>query len=114
LAQFREALRLKPDAADVMNNMAWILATDSDAKIRNGAEAVRLAERASELTERKLAMFIGTLAAAYAEAGKFDQAVKAGEEAAEVAAAAGEEELAETNRKFVEQYRAQKPYREQR
>jgi Flp pilus assembly protein TadD len=108
---YREALRLRPNFAGVMNNLAWLLATHPDAQVRNGAEAVRLAERACEITHRKEATYVGTLAAAYAEVGRFDDAVKTGEEAAGIALAAGDQELAATNRRLVELYRSGKPFR---
>ena len=71
VAQYQEALRLNPDLAGALNNLAWVLATCPDDQLRNGAEAVRLAERACELTHYREPLFIGTLAAAYAEAGRF-------------------------------------------
>src|SRR5208283_4014985 len=71
VVQYREALRLNPNLAGALNNLAWILASNPDDELRNGAEAVRLAERACELTHYGQPVFIGTLAAAYAEAGRF-------------------------------------------
>ncbi len=72
--QYLAALQLKPDSADVLNNLAWLLATCSDTHVRNGAQAVKHAERACELTHSAKTMMVGTLAAAYAEAGRFDEA----------------------------------------
>jgi hypothetical protein len=95
-----------------MNNLAWILATNEDPDVRDSAEAVRLAEGACALTRRQVALFVGTLAAAYADAGRFDDAVKAAQEACATATAAGETRLAEKNRQLLELYRAGKPYRE--
>ncbi len=112
VTHYREALRLKPDWPEALNNLAWLLATDPSAEIRDGAEAVRLAERACDLTRRQQAVFVGTLAAAYAEAGRFADAVKAGQEAHGLAVAAGNQELAKANEKLLALYRAAKPYRE--
>ena len=67
VAQYREALRLNPNLAGALNNLAWVLAASPDDELRNGAEAVRLAERACELTHYGEPLFLGTLAAAYAE-----------------------------------------------
>jgi Flp pilus assembly protein TadD len=114
IRHYREALRLYPDTPEVLNNLAWILATDPQAENRNGAEAARLAERACELTKRKQAGYVGTLAAALAEAGRFEEAVRTGEEAAALADSSGNTQLAKTNRKLVELYRAGHPYREQK
>ncbi|HKS37565.1 MAG TPA: tetratricopeptide repeat protein [Verrucomicrobiae bacterium] len=114
LDHLREAVRLEPDRAEWLNNLAWILATHPEAAFRNGAEAVRLADKACRLTEFKRAIFVGTLAAAQAETGSFDDAIRIGRMAHDLAIAAGEKELAETNLKLIELYRAQRPYRSDR
>jgi tetratricopeptide (TPR) repeat protein len=112
VAQYREALRLNPNQAVALNNLAWVLAASPDDGLRNGAEAVRLAERACELTHYGAPFFIGTLAAAYAEAGRFPEAVTTAEKAEQLAAAAGLKDLAERNRQLLELYRANQPYHE--
>jgi Tfp pilus assembly protein PilF len=112
LAQYREALRLQPDSPEVLNNLGWLLATQRDPALRDGAEAVRLAERACALTGRSQPLLLGTLAAAYAEARRFDEAVRTGEEAARLAEAAGQTDLARKNQELVASYRAGKPYHE--
>jgi tetratricopeptide (TPR) repeat protein len=71
-----EALRLSPSNAEALNNRAWFLATCPADSIRNGKLAVEAARKACELTQWKERHCVGTLAAAYAEAGDFDQAVK--------------------------------------
>ena len=58
-----------------MNNLARIHAAHPRAGFRNPSEAVRLAEQACELTARKNSACLGTLAAAYAESGRFDEPV---------------------------------------
>ena len=73
----------------MLNNLAWLLATQPSPEVRNGPEAVRLAERACALTSRTNLWFLHTLAAACAESGNFTQAVAAAEEARRLAAAAG-------------------------
>ena len=80
--------------------------------LRNGAEAVRLAERACELTHYGEPLFIGTLAAAYAEAGRFPEAVATAEKAEQLATTAGLTAVAAKNRQLLELYRAGKPYHE--
>jgi len=114
LSHYETALRLKPDFPEALNNLAWLRATHPDPKYRDGAAAVELAERACRLTDRQEPMFIGTLAAAYAEAGRYDDAVKTAEEAKAKAAAAGQKELAEKNRHLLELYRARQPFHESR
>ena len=69
ITYYRQALRLRPDWLSVMNNLAWILATHKDAQLRDGAEAVRLAERTCQLVGYKAPAVLDTLAAAYAEVG---------------------------------------------
>ena len=112
VAQYREALRLNPNLAGALNNLAWVLAASPEAELRNGAEAVRLAERACELTHYGEPLFIGTLAAAYAEAGRFPEAVTTAEKAEQLATTAGLTAVAAKNRQLLELYRAGKPYHE--
>ena len=110
--QLEEALRIQPDSAEALNNLAWRLATGSNAALRNGARAVELASRACQLTRNERAVFVGTLAAAYAEAGRFAEAIATAEKAAELASKAGDDALLQRNRELLEFYRAQKPYHE--
>jgi tetratricopeptide (TPR) repeat protein len=112
IENYRKAIQSKPDFSEALNNLAWVLATCPDAGLRNGAEAVRLAERACELTHYGEPSFIGTLAAAYAEAGRFPEAVTTAEKAVQLATDAGSKKTAEENRQRLELYRTGKPYHE--
>ena len=94
IAQFREALRLKPDFSPALHKLAWILATGRNANFRNAGEAVQLAERLCAITGFQDAEDLDALAAAYAEAGRFNDAVQAAQKALELAVAAGQEKLA--------------------
>jgi tetratricopeptide (TPR) repeat protein len=76
IADFKEVIRLKPDYDGAYNNLAWLLAVCPDARIRNGERAVEYATKACKLSDWKKAAWFGTLAAAYAEAGDFDNAIK--------------------------------------
>ena len=78
----------------------------------NGAEAVELAEKACEQTQNKDPMTMGTLAAAYAEAARFPEAIATAEKAADLAATAGNAPFAAINRQLLQLYRAGKPYHE--
>jgi tetratricopeptide (TPR) repeat protein len=69
---YRQAIALSPRSFDALNNLAWILATAKDGKFRNGPEAVDLATRA--VAVKDTANFRDTLAAAYATAGRFEDA----------------------------------------
>jgi tetratricopeptide (TPR) repeat protein len=77
VAEYRKAGELGSVLA--LNNLAWVLATCPDAKLRNGAEAVKVAKAICDATENMEGMYLDTLAAAHAEAGAFDDAVKAQE-----------------------------------
>jgi tetratricopeptide (TPR) repeat protein len=110
IAHFQKVLQIKPDSLDVLNNLAWLLATCPDARIRDGVQAVKYAGRACELTHYGAAPMVGTLAAAYAEAGRFDEAIAAAEKTCVLATAAGERDLLEKNRELLVLYRAHQPY----
>jgi len=74
IQHYRQALAVDSNNPVVLNNLAWILATANKPELRDGEEAVRLATKAVKLTDFRRPIFIGTLAAAYAEAGQFSQA----------------------------------------
>jgi protein O-mannosyl-transferase len=112
VSEYRAVLQLNPDVTEALNNLAWILATSPDAQIRNGAEAVKLAERACELTSWQQTHLIGTLAAAYAEAGDFDKAVQTAQKACDLASAHGEKDLLQANQALLAQYKNGQPFRE--
>jgi protein O-mannosyl-transferase len=112
IAEYREALRLQPDSPDLLNNLAWILAADAHAPWRNGQEAQRLAERACELTHYSRPLLIGTLAVAYAEAGRFDEAIAAAQKAHDLALAMGKNDMAARNLELLELFRAHRPFHE--
>ena len=81
------------------------------AEFRNGREAVQLAEAACRLSGRRNPNFLGTLAAAYAEAGRFGDAVKTIQEALAVAKATGANDLVPIQTRMLEQFQAGLPYR---
>ena len=112
IAHFREAVHLQPDWLEALNNLAWLLATEPDAKLRNGTEAVRLAAHAVELTKTNNAGVLDTLGAAYAEVGRFSDAVQTAEEAARKARADGQIDLSVQLTERVKFYQAQRPLRE--
>jgi protein O-mannosyl-transferase len=112
IAQYRKALNINSNQPEVLNSLAWLLATHPDAGVRNGKEAVQFAERACQLTEFKSSLLLGTLAAAYAEAGQFEHAVQAARQARNVATEQGNRELAAKHDAMQEQYERHQPYRE--
>ncbi len=113
-AQFRLALREDPHCVEALNNLALLLATAPDEKERNGAEAVRYAEEAIRLPAPKGMCVPGTLAAAYAEAGRFKDAIATAEKAVTEETAAGETGFANMNTQLLARYRAGQPFHEPR
>lgn len=109
---YNQALVLKPDAPDALNNLAWLLATCPEAGIRDGARAVQLAQKACEITQYKETVFIGTLGAAYARDGRFDDAVATAQRACAIAGQAGETGLLKSNQELMKLYREHKSYSE--
>jgi len=97
-ARYREAVRLGDRSPDVLNNLAWTLATSADPGLRDPEEAVEMARRAAEATGGRSAAVLDTLAAAQAAAGRFDAAVVTADRALARARETGDAALAETIR----------------
>jgi tetratricopeptide (TPR) repeat protein len=112
IARFRFALRSLPRSPILLNNLAFMLAICPDASLRNNPEAIQLAERACKLTHYKQAVMIDTLAAAYSEAGRFDDAILMAEKACALATESDEQDLVKKNQELLVLYRAHKPYHE--
>ena len=112
LAKRREAMRLQPNDAALLNDTAWMLATNPNASVRNGTEAVELAERALKLSGGNEPAILGTLAAAYAEAGRFPEAAATARKALELARQQNKRALADALRARIALYEAGKPYHE--
>jgi Flp pilus assembly protein TadD len=112
IRQYEESMRLRPDYIEAGVNLAWILACSPDAATRNGARAVQLALRADELSGRNNPRVLGTLAAAYAEAGRYPDAVAAARRALQFAGADGNSPLAGTLRTNLALFQAGSPLRD--
>ena len=110
LAGQRALLNSRPDDLVLLNEVAWTLATNPNRSIRNGAEAVELAEREARLSGGRQPAVLDTLAAAYAEAGRFPRAVETAEKALELAARQDKAALAASLRARIKLYRAGSPY----
>jgi hypothetical protein len=94
IQNYRQALAVDSNNPEVLNNLALILATANKPELRDGQEAVRLATKAVELTGSRKPIMIGTLAAAYAEAGQFTNAVKMAKNAVALAAVTDQKDVA--------------------
>lgn len=110
---YQESIRLKPDWPEPLNDLAWLLATGTRADLRNGPKAVELAERACKLTQYKEARFLGTLDAAYAEAGRFAEAITTADQARNLALATGDKTIADLAGERLKLYKAGLPFHQQ-
>ena len=110
-AEFEESLEIDPNQMNAAPNLAWILATSPDPATRNGARAVELAERVSQHAGHPNSIVLRTLAAAYAEAGRFPDAISAAEAASELAKAQGNAGLAEDLQRAISNYQNGLPIR---
>jgi tetratricopeptide (TPR) repeat protein len=111
LAHYNTALAIDPQNMNALNDLAWLLATSSETRIRDGARAVELAERAVHLARGDHPIIIATLAAAYAEAGRFPDAVKTARRALDLANGSGKTDLADAIKTQLELYEASIPSR---
>jgi tetratricopeptide (TPR) repeat protein len=107
---YERTLRLKPDYTAALNNLAWLLATMPDSKIQNPAKAVQLARKGCELTFFRDQNMLDTLAAAYASANQFKEAIETAQKAMDLANAAGQKSKAEEIAGRLQLYQAGKPY----
>lgn len=114
IADYDAALKVDAKDSGVLNNLAWLLATAPDEKLRDGKRAMELAKEAARVTDFKQAHILSTLAASYAETGDFDNAVVWSKKAVDLA------EKSEDNKEIREQlneelssYEARKPWREE-
>ena len=112
VTQTRAALAVQPDNPRILSSFAWLLSTWPDAAIRNGPEAVRLATRADELTQGRDPMIVRALAAAYAETGRFGDAVTTAQRALRLAEAASDAGLAGDLRAQIKLHEAGSPFRD--
>jgi len=108
----REGLEYTPSATDLLNGLAWLRATCPDAARRNGEEAVRLAEQVVRLSGGQNPAHLDTLAAAYAEAGRFDDARRTIQRALEIAQNSRRADVAKECEQRKALYEQNQPYRE--
>jgi tetratricopeptide (TPR) repeat protein len=107
LSDHREALELDPNNLSSLNGLAWLHAVSPEAPMRDGAKAVELATSACERTAWKVPGFLDTLAAAHAECGRFDEAIRLLEQALLLPGDGHTDEY----RSRIALYRERQPYR---
>jgi tetratricopeptide (TPR) repeat protein len=112
LSHLRLALDGEPNSVSALTLAASLLATSEDAILRNGGEAVRLAERASQLTDRKDLAVLDTLSAAYAENARFDEASETEREALSKATSETNPAIISRLKAHLQEYLSGKPLRE--
>ncbi len=105
---FRAALKIRPNDAAIMNDLAWILATEND--VRDVPEAVRLASQACQITGQNDPLYLDTLAVAYSEAGQFLSATEVSGKAVQAAEEVGDRALAEKLHAHQDAFRASRSY----
>jgi tetratricopeptide (TPR) repeat protein len=112
IAAYRNALRISPENVPAQTNLAWLLATSSDPSLRNGSEAIRLAEQADSESSRSEnhPIVLRILAAAYAESGRFTEAKKAAQQALQEAEMQGNSTLSNALRDEIALYELGLPY----
>jgi tetratricopeptide (TPR) repeat protein len=113
LKQLQAVASQAPDSPRMLDELAWLFATHPDPKVRDGQQALLLAQRACTLTNRQIPALLDTLAAAYAEAGKFPAAVSTAEKALELARSSGDTDGVALSENLLASLREHRPYREE-
>ncbi|MGD0596997.1 MAG: tetratricopeptide repeat protein [Sedimentisphaerales bacterium] len=110
VTHFEKALQLKPDWVELMNTMAWYLAVNEKTAVRNPDKAVKLAQRACELTNYEEPELLDTLAVAYAAAGNFSKAIEVTGKALELCQSSQRATLKKELESRLVLYKTGKPY----
>jgi cytochrome c-type biogenesis protein CcmH/NrfG len=112
VSEYTRAIEIAPENVAALSNLAWLLATSADPSLRNGTEAVRLAERADSASSRSdnHATVLRILAAAYAEAGRFVDARETAQSALQAAKLEGNASLTEALQGEIALYDLRLPY----
>ena len=113
MVRFRRALQINPRQPEIQATLAWELATSPLASLRDGRQAVELAGQANQAAGEQNPRFLRTLAAAYAEAGRFDDAVRSAKKARVLAQATGQSDLTEQLDDQLKLYQAGLPFHQQ-
>ncbi len=112
IQQWQEALAIEPENGNAASNLAWVFATCPDASIRDGGRAVELAEKAVQISGGQIPMIFHILAAAYAENGRFSDAIETAQRGTALANSQGNAGLASELQNNIALYQAGKPLRD--
>ena len=110
--QWQDALAIQPDNGNAASNLAWVFATCPEDSIRDGARAVELGEKAFRISGGKIPMIYRVLAAAYAESGRFADAVETAQRGTELATTQGNAVLAAELESNLALYQSATPLRD--
>lgn len=109
---YRASLKIEPNNSDTLSNLAWVFATGPDASVRNGLQAIMLAQRANQNTGGEDPFALRALAAAYAETGRFAEAVSTAERAVQLADSQGNTALSDELLTHLERYKTGSAFHE--
>ena len=112
IEQWQEAQTIEPENGNAASNLAWVFATCPDDSIRDGRRAVELAEKALRISGGKIPMIFRILAAAYAENGRFSEAIESAQRGADLATSQGNSGLAVELQSNIALYQAGTPLRD--
>jgi Flp pilus assembly protein TadD len=111
MAYYQKAIELQPQFVPAQINLAWMLATWPEPSVRNGGKAVALAKQANQFSKDKDPLILRTLAAAYAEAGRFPEAVLTAKQALALAVTQSNTGLTNVLQTEIELYQTNSPCR---
>jgi tetratricopeptide (TPR) repeat protein len=112
--EWQKVLAIQPENGNAMSNLAWVFAASPEDSVRDGARAVELAENALRISGGKIPMIFRTLAAAYAENGRFREAIETAQRGIELANSQGNSGLAAELQSNIALYQAGRPLRDPR
>jgi Tfp pilus assembly protein PilF len=110
--EWQKVLAIQPDNGNAMSNLAWVFATSPNQSLRDGHKAVELAEQALRLSGNRIPILFRTLAAAYAESGRFAEAIQTAQQGIELANSQGNSGLATELQGNIALYQERQPLRD--
>jgi tetratricopeptide (TPR) repeat protein len=110
IENWSQAAKLEPNNPNILNNIAWLLATVNDTSAQNVNKAIEFAQQACKLTDYNEPAILDTLATAYAAAGKFEEAVTTAQQAIYIAQSRDQKDMAGEIQKRLELYKTGRAY----